>query len=290
MAQRGPGSFEDFPEAKPLGKHQDTVAQTPDHECPARPVPQPAEEKDDEEIEIGSGQGRAAAAEGKIKIVAKPGGQRDMPACPVLAERSRYVRIVEILGKAEAEHPAQPDGHVGVSGEIEIDLQCEANGAQPCSRGSEPDGWDGEYPVSDGGDVIGDDYLFGRSDDEAPDTISEIFEIDMAFHKLGRNLLVADDRACDQLGEHCHEAGEVHETARGCSFAPVDVDGVAHRLEGIETDSEGKNHSEERCWHRQAERSSCGDEIVGEKVEVFEKSKQGQIGDNRKNERRSLAW
>ena len=52
------------------------------------------------------------------------------------------------------------------------------------------------------------------------------------------DLREADDRPGDELREHRDEAGEVDEVAQRPRVAAVDVDRVAHRLEGVEADAE----------------------------------------------------
>ena len=46
-------------------------------------------------------------------------------------DRGGAVRIVEVLRKAEPEHARHSDSHVGIAGEIKIDLQAEAEHCEP---------------------------------------------------------------------------------------------------------------------------------------------------------------
>ena len=76
----------------------------------------------------------AVAAERDVEVVAEPGRQRDVPAPPELGEALRDVRVVEVLEEAEPEHPAEPDRHVRVAGEVEVDLERVAERAEPGER------------------------------------------------------------------------------------------------------------------------------------------------------------
>ena len=54
-----------------------------------------------------------------------------MPPPPELFHRAADIRIVEVLQEAETEHSPQTNGHVAVSGEVEVDLQGVAERTQP---------------------------------------------------------------------------------------------------------------------------------------------------------------
>ena len=54
-----------------------------------------------------------------------------MPAAPEFRDRLRNVGIVEVLQKIESQHLAKSDRHIGVSGEIKVDLEGIADGADP---------------------------------------------------------------------------------------------------------------------------------------------------------------
>src|SRR6516225_3774826 len=54
-----------------------------------------------------------------------------MPAPPELGERLRGVGCVEILFQAKPEHACEADRHVGITCEIEIDLDGEAGETKP---------------------------------------------------------------------------------------------------------------------------------------------------------------
>ena len=114
-----------------LDDQERAVQQAPDHEVPARAVPQAAEEEHRDQVAVHPRRRHAVAAERDVEVVAEPGRQRDVPAPPELLHRVGDVRLAEVLREAEAEHPAEPDRHVRVAGEVEVDLQRVADDPEP---------------------------------------------------------------------------------------------------------------------------------------------------------------
>src|SRR5580704_17205253 len=102
-------------------QHQEnSVAKSPYHKGPARAVPQAAEQEHRDEVEVVARGRNAVAAERNIDVVAEPGGERDVPAPPEIADGLGSVGKLEIFDKLEAEHFSHADGHVRIAGEIEI--------------------------------------------------------------------------------------------------------------------------------------------------------------------------
>src|SRR5215472_13615160 len=106
----------------------------PEHERPARAMPEPAQQEHDHEVEITAQPAAPVAAEWNVEVVAEPVGERDVPAAPEFTHRFRDVWIVEVLEDAKPEHAHQPDGHVGIAREVEIDLQRVAGKPEPGKR------------------------------------------------------------------------------------------------------------------------------------------------------------
>src|SRR5262245_6500339 len=94
-------------------------------------MPEPTQEEDEHEVEVRPARTRAVATERDVQIVAKPVRERDVPPAPEVLDRLGDIRIVEVLEDSESEHPAEPDGHVRVAGEVEVDLERVADDAQP---------------------------------------------------------------------------------------------------------------------------------------------------------------
>ena len=73
----------------------------------------------------------AAAAQRDEQIIAQPGRQRDVPAPPEVRDVRRQVRHVEVLRQLVAEQVGDADGHVGVAGEVAVDLHGVGEHGQP---------------------------------------------------------------------------------------------------------------------------------------------------------------
>lgn len=76
----------------------------------------------------------AVSAQGNVDIIPKPSAQTDVPPPPEFGDRVGAIGIPKVFRKVKAQNPPQAYGHVTVTGEIEIDLQEEAHGGQPCKE------------------------------------------------------------------------------------------------------------------------------------------------------------
>ena len=106
----------------------------PGDERPVGAMPEPAQEHDQNEIDVGSSLPLAVTTQGNVKIVAQECAQRDVPAPPEVGDALGLVGRVEILQELKTEHPSQADGHVGVTGEIEVNLERVGQCAEPGVR------------------------------------------------------------------------------------------------------------------------------------------------------------
>src|SRR5262245_41350130 len=104
---------------------QETVVNAPDHERPRRAVPEAAEHHGQEQVAVGEEFAAAASTQGNVEVVAEPGRKADMPAAPEILGAGGEVREVEVQRNLEAEAFGDASGHVGVAGEIAVDLERE---------------------------------------------------------------------------------------------------------------------------------------------------------------------
>ena len=77
------------------------------------------------------GEAVAIAAERDVEVVAQEARQRHVPAAPEILQRHGAVGHVEILRQHDAEQQGEAERHVGVAGEVEIDLEGEAERRLP---------------------------------------------------------------------------------------------------------------------------------------------------------------
>src|SRR5262245_66079918 len=117
-------------------------------------MPEAAQKKHDHEVAIRPRRRGAIAAERYVEVVAEPGRQRNVPASPEVLHRLRHVRPPEILREAEAEHSPEAEGHVRISGEVEIDLQRVADDAKPGGRWGQRTRGQYENLIGGSGDAV----------------------------------------------------------------------------------------------------------------------------------------
>ena len=103
----------------------------PNHEGPGGAVPQAAQQHRDQKIDVAPSRSLSIAAERDVKIIAQEPRQRHVPAPPEIDQRKRFIRRVEIERETHADHQRQADRHVGVAGEIVIELEREAASPDP---------------------------------------------------------------------------------------------------------------------------------------------------------------
>ena len=123
---------------------------------------------------------------------------------------------------------------------------------------------------------IGEKDLFREAEADEGDATRELGDGVGPLGELVRNLRESDDGPRHELRKHRDIAREVDEVSERSSMTTVDVDGVAHRLEGVEADSQRQHHSNHPLdlELRQAQPARDRVEVVGGKIEVLEESQQ----------------
>ncbi len=247
----------------------------PQHEVPVRPVPQSAQEHRQHEVDVGAPGALPVPAERDVQIVPQPGAERDVPAAPELGHASGDVRHVEILWQVVADHLGRTDGHVGIAREVAVNLQAVADHRQPqhasgIKRGLRKD------LVNRRGQPVGDDHFLRQPEQKETGARGQSIggRSDPPRH-LRKKDRRADDRAGDELREKRDERGVVHQRPARLDLAPVHVDRVAHRLEGVEADAGGKKNLQ----RRKAEPAPRQDvvQIPDEEVVILEVGQNGEV-------------
>ena len=259
------------------------MPQAPDDEVPARAVPETAQEEHRDQIAVPARRADAIAAERDVEVIAEPRRQRDVPPAPELLDAVGDVRPAEIFREAEAEHPSEADRHVGVAGEIEIDLQRVADNAEPGVGGRELRQRHGEDLVRRACDDVGDQHLLREADDEAPNAAGEVVDRDDPPRELIRDVAVADDRPRDQLRKQQQVQRRMHRALLRRRIAAVDVHDVGDRMEREERDADRQEHA----WHvdaRAAEDAEQRVDVLDEEVRVLEDAQHGQVDGDREHQ------
>ena len=172
-----------------------------------------------------------------------------MPARPENGGCGGLERPREVFGDSEAKRLRPSDGDVRVAGEIEKELQAVAEGEAPDV---------GAAPVFDAIEA-GDDAIAGKNalaqhfrklhhehaGGNAAKAAADGTPRDGFFgSKLRQHLRHAADRAGDGHGEEGHVEGKLDERRIEFLFA-IEVEQVAHRLEGPERNAERQSEMRE---------------------------------------------
>ena len=227
--------------------------------CQARQRP------DDEGVEHAPQEATAAAAQGDVHIVPEEGAQAHVPAAPEFGDSPGDVGIVEIFQIMQAQHVTHADGHVGVSGEVQIDVQTVGDDAQPgaCHRqlsqglqiGCEL-GRIGQHTVSQDQGIsqcaagVGQQALFGKTGAEPGNTLGPLGLSGCAAEQIVVDGLVADDGTGDALVEQSGIQQHVPVALLGLGILPVYVDDISQQLEGVEGNADGQRDAADEVRHR----------------------------------------
>ena len=207
-------------------------------------MPEAGSHPDDEDVENVPDAGAAAAAERDIEIIPEPCAERHVPAPPELRDALCDIRIAEVFREREAEDAAQPDGHIAVAGEIEIDLEREGDRVQPGIERRLL----GRSLI--GGDELRKDvrneHLLPETDREARSARGRGFERVCPLLQLGRDIAVAHDWARDELREHGNIGGKIDKIMLRRHIAAVYVDLIAGDLKRIEADADRQGDLQKR--------------------------------------------
>ena len=160
-----------------------------------------------------------------------------MPSAPEVGDRGGDVGIIEVLEELKAEHIAQTASHIGVAGEVEVDLEGVRQNTHP---GSEHAVFVGiaEHRGGQRAHLVGDEHLLAQAHAEQLDALGKAVERLAAVVELIGYVAVADDRSGDKLREQRHIGSETDKALGNRRVVAVYVDNIAHRLEGVEADTD----------------------------------------------------
>ncbi len=218
-----------FCEEQLFKKQKQPVRQTPDREHPSRAVPEARQRPDDEDIQNPARRADAVAAQRNVDILAEPAAQGHVPAPPELGDRPGDEGVVEVLGEGEAEEAPQPDGHVAVPAEVEVELQGEGDPVHPVKQHRLLRRWLPEKQLDELPQLVGDEHLLAEADEETPSALVQVLGRGAAGQRVELSLdgAVDDDRTGDELREQGHVHGEPQKIALRGVCAAMHVDGVA---------------------------------------------------------------
>ena len=257
----------------------------PGDERPARSVPETAEQHREHEIDVRSARAFAVSAEGNVKIIAKPGRERNVPPSPEVLDVRRLVRRVEIQRKAYAEEQRRTDGDIRVSGKVAINLDriAEDSGVALESRILRRCVENAVDQVQ--GKVIADSDLLEETEGDEKKGLAPLRGAP-AWRgcELRQEVPRADDRTGNQMGEEGDEAQVLEVALLGFYMTSVDVDDVAHRFEREKADSDGQRDAEGHLRRLDAQRCEQRSRRVDSKVEVLEETQDTEVQEHRAGE------
>ena len=253
---------------------QNAEIDAPEHEIPASAMPEASKQPYDRDVAQLLGKTAAAAAERDVDIITEPAAHRDMPALPEICDAVRDKRIVEVFREVEAQHAAEADRHIGITGKVEVDLESVSNRAQPSGEHSRCGLCGGYFPEK--ADVVGEQDLLGETADEAACAFRKQIRRVIAVFQFFGNALIADDGTGNQLREERDVGSEVQQIFLCVDFTAVDINRVAHRLKGIKRNA--NRQWQVRLWEISTEQAvQRGDQ----KIAVFEHTEQAEIAAER---------
>lgn len=264
------------------GKHE-PVHRSPDDKGPLSTMPEAADDHDGHQVGVGAGGAEAVASERDVEVIAKKRGKGDVPAAPEFGDAGRFVGGVEVLDEVEAEEFGEPDGHVRVGREVEIDLEGVGEDSGPSGKGRQIARTCTEGSIGDEAHGVGNEDLFGESKTETGEAERELAEGVLAVAHLMGDDAIPDDGAGDEVREKRDETGEIEERLCGFGVAAIKVDAVAEALENVEGDACWKNDVLEKGRDRDlAAAEPRGDRLGGLNGEggVFEEGEGAQVRDD----------
>ena len=112
-----------------------------------------------------------------VEIEGDVAGEGHVPALPVLGDAGGFVGRVEVEREADGEDAGQAERHVGVAGEVEVELHGVDDEASPGGGGGERAGV-GEGEVGGGRELVGDEDFFGEAHEEPGEAEGDVLGIE----------------------------------------------------------------------------------------------------------------
>lgn len=250
------------------------VHQRKDHIVPARPMPDAGDEHGNEgsqhhmpELQLPEGLDNGHVDAGRDGI-----GQGDMPALPEIRKAGSPERRLEVGGDLYIHHPRHADGHVTVTGKIEVQLQAVADGHQPAIHQGQA-GSIVKAMCHIGNEAVCDKHFFTQADDEKgqpPGQVLPVRLLQPVIGELGHHGLVVEDGACQQMGEEGNEEGIAYEVMLP-RHSHIAVQKVDHLGDGKEGDAQGQHQLQKRQLRPQKV------QVLNEEIQIFIEAQQADV-------------
>ena len=273
--------FQNTLQEQTLDHQEDEEPQAPQHKVPAGAVPQTGQCPDNKGVEHTAQKTAAAAAQGNIYIIPEEGAKAHVPASPEIGDGPGNVGIVEVFQIMQAQHFAHADGHVGICGEIQVNVQgisCKTQpgtghgkiGQQFCIGrklgGIGNGGVCEDQGIGQGTTGVGKECLLGKAHAEPGNTPGHFRLSGLTAEQLLVNGLIADDGAGYALVEQRCVKQHIPVTLLGAGILTVHIHNISQKLEGVERDTNGQCDApdEIRNGAKDGAEESCVFEVANE--------------------------
>ena len=259
------------------------MKRTPNHEVPGSTVPETRNQENQPEVKIQPPDRHPVTTQRNVKVIAHPAPQRNMPATPELTDILRNIRIIKILQKVKTDHPAKPDGHIGITGKIVIDLEGIGQHPHPGGSGGHARRIHGKNGISILAQYIGDQYLLAQTQGKPEKTgqaVVRIFVGTPVFKLIG-NFIETHNGAGNQLGKHKDVEGKIADLFQRDMHLAIDIHRVSHFLETEKRNAYRQRHLcpfnrlAAKTFHHQVE-------ILYKEIGIFEIEQHTDVQHNRK--------
>ena len=167
-------------------------------------MPQAAQHHGQQKVDVTPRRPLAIPAQRHIQIIAQKARQRHVPAAPKVDDAGSLVRRGKVKRQAHAHHARQPDGHIGVTRKIKVELKgigqrttpsiyCTERHTLPCRI---------KHRARIFGHAIGNQHFLGESDKKYRQANREVFPlkaIRLGARKLRHHLLVMQHRPRNEM-------------------------------------------------------------------------------------------
>jgi len=135
-----------------------------------------------------------------------------------------------------------------------------------------------EDSIAEDAAIVGDHGLFEPAPNKQLNPADGITRVERpSFSQLRQKRRCLFDGASDQLWEEADKCGKCDEVSCRFELPPVDVDGVAEGLKGVETDADRQDDLPSRGPHVDAHRRPRTDPALQEEVCVLEDGQESQV-------------
>src|ERR1041385_782879 len=253
----------------------------PDYKVPRCAVPKSTDKHRDDKVRIRARKAVLIAADGDVKVFAQPCRKRDVPAPPKISDRLCEIWRIKIFREHESKHKAEPDRHVCVTAEIEINLERIRDRSKPCIKRLNRARI--ECRIRDFTAWIRQQDLFRQPHHEKRDAARELVGCKPAIFQLIGEERKFQNRPGHKVREHRDEAGEIDKVRHSLGITAIDVDRVTEGLKRVEADAERQHYAKKRVQLRALQSDALQQRVVtiDAEVEVFEKTQDNEIADDR---------